>query len=212
MRFKSTFIKPNKNCIKSCRRRLLYQFGIRSLKGKKSNFPGIIIKKNNKASTCVSKVHKLIGKITMGLQRIQKEAKIPIDYKHNQTGLHEITICDSRSNVKKTIPGQDFPHLKKLPLCRELLFPLNWKWNSSNSRNKPTADWISNKNAIASNNVSFESNAVRYFHGLRRLLKTTFLWPAFYFRDIFLLFLLFSLSHCPQSAWWLVTCRSTNHS
>lgn len=31
---------------------------------------------------------------------------------------------------------------------------------NSNSRNKPTADWISNKNAIASNNVSFVSNVV----------------------------------------------------
>lgn len=42
---------------------------------------------------------------------------------------------------------------------------------NSNIRNKPPADWISNKNAIASNNVSFASNVVRCFHWLCWLLK-----------------------------------------
>lgn len=52
---------------------------------------------------------------------------------------------------------------------------------NSNSRNKPTADWISNKNAIASNNVSFVSNVVRCFHWLCWLLKNTFPSRACYF-------------------------------
>lgn len=30
-----------------------------------------------------------------------ERSKIPIDYEHNQTGLHEITICDGRSKVEK---------------------------------------------------------------------------------------------------------------
>lgn len=43
---------------------------------------------------------------------------------------------------------------------------------NSNSRNKPTADQISNKNAFASNNVLFVSNVVRCFHWLCSMLKT----------------------------------------
>lgn len=58
-----------------------------------------------------------------------ERSKIPIDYEHNQTGLHEITICDGRSKVEKTIQGDDsFPRLKEVQSGRELLFPLNWKW------------------------------------------------------------------------------------
>lgn len=85
---------------------------------------------------------------------------------------------------------------------------------NSNSRNKPTADWISNKNAIASNNVSFVSNVVRCFHWLCWLLKNTFPFSSLLFFETFcLLFLLFFFPpHCLLSAWWLVTCRSTNHS
>lgn len=37
----------------------------------------------------------------MWLQKDSERSEIPIDYKHNQTGLHEITICDDRGNVEK---------------------------------------------------------------------------------------------------------------
>lgn len=85
---------------------------------------------------------------------------------------------------------------------------------NSNSRNKPTADWISNKNAIASNNISFVSNVVRCFQWLWWLLKNTLpSWACLFFLKTFCsLFLLFFFSpHCLPSAGWLVTWRSTNH-
>lgn len=44
-----------------------------------------------------------------------ERSKIPIDHEHNQTGLHEITICDGRTNVEKTIPRHGFPRLKPSP-------------------------------------------------------------------------------------------------
>lgn len=63
MSFKK-YISNKKSPIKSCRKKLQYQFGSRSLKGKKSNFEeGKKI--NINASMCVGKVHILIGKITM---------------------------------------------------------------------------------------------------------------------------------------------------
>lgn len=88
---------------------------------------------------------------------------------------------------------------------------------NSNIRNKPPTDWISNKNAIASNNVSFASNVVRCFHWLCWLLKNK---PCLLhielaiFETFCLLFFFFSFfsPQCLLSAWWLVTCRSTNHS
>lgn len=49
------------------------------------------------------------------IAKYSERSKIPIDYEHNQTGLHEITICDDRSNVEKTILGHDFPSFEKSP-------------------------------------------------------------------------------------------------
>lgn len=93
---------------------------------------------------------------------------------------------------------------------------------NSNGRNKPTANWISNKNAIASNNVSFVSNAVRCFHWLCWLLKRTtcllHIEFAIFWDILFVVFILLpppshpTHPHCLLSAWWLVTCRPTNHS
>lgn len=63
---------------------------------------------------------------------------------------------------------------------------------NSNSRNKPTANWISNKNAIASNNVSFLSNVVRCFHWLLKNSLPSPRWAClFFFWDI--LFVVFIL-------------------
>lgn len=120
----------------------------------------------------VGKVHILIGKITTWLQRILREAKIPIDYEHNQTGLHEITVCDDRGNVEGNNPRT--PSFERSP---EKNFYSLLIGNGNKQQNKPTADWISNKNAIASNNVSFVSNVVRRFHWL--CLKNTFLLTVF---------------------------------
>lgn len=82
---------------------------------------------------------------------------------------------------------------------------------NSNSRNKPTANWISNKNAIASNNVSFVSNVVSWLCWLLKNNFSTLKLP--YFETFCLLFFFFFFSpHHLLSAWWLATCRSTNHS
>ncbi len=86
---------------------------------------------------------------------------------------------------------------------------------NSNSRNKPTANWISNKNAIASNNVSFVSNVVRRFHWLLKNSLPSPHWACLFFflRHFVCCFYSSSFSpHCLPSAWWLATCRSTNHS
>lgn len=61
---------------------------------------------------------------------------------------------------------------------------------NSNIRNKPPADWISNKNAIASNNVSFVSNVLRCFHWLCWLLKNK---PCLLHIELAILFVVFIL-------------------
>lgn len=52
-------------------------------------------------------------KLQCDFKRFRKKPKIPTDYKHNQSGLHEITIRDNSGNDKKTIPGQDFSSFEK---------------------------------------------------------------------------------------------------
>lgn len=54
-------------------------------------------KQNINASMRVGKVHTLIGKNYNVIAKDSERSKIPIDYEHNQIGLHEITICDDRS-------------------------------------------------------------------------------------------------------------------
>lgn len=62
---------------------------------------------------------------------------------------------------------------------------------------------------------TFVSNVVGYFHGLwipfMSFLFQTFLFVVFYPPPPFFRFVFF-LPHRSRSAWWLVTCRSTNHS
>lgn len=63
----------------------------------------------------VSKVHILTGKNYNVTAKDSERSKIPIDYEHNQTGFHEITIRDDRGNVEKNILGHDFPSFEWSP-------------------------------------------------------------------------------------------------
>lgn len=59
------------------------------------------------------------------------------------------------------------------------------------------------------NNVSFVSNAARCF---QCLLKNTLCSPSWAFFETLSFCCFYSSLHCLWSAWWLRTCRSTNHS
>lgn len=49
-----------------------------------------------------------------------------------------------------------------------------------NSRSKPTGDWVPNKNAVASNNVSFVSNAVGLFYWLLKTKQKKHSWARYF--------------------------------
>lgn len=148
----------------------------------------------------------LIGKNYNVMAKYSGRSKItPIDYKHNWTGLHEITICNDCSNSEKAIPGHQFLHLKQVHSGERVCFCLigNFEGKNKNSNiNKPTAKWISNKNANVWDSDSMIANAC----WLRRLWKTLtvhFHWGCCSEKriSVFVFFLLLPWSSVIQWPW-----------